>query len=332
MATLELVPLSPVPIPIADLTARFADYMRAERGARDNTIDHYSRDLRKFADWFQCPLNTAARSDLQTYLSSLIAGGKSGRTAARKLCCLRTFYRFLMDEGEIENDPTLNIPGPRTWKKLPRSVTQADLEKMVASLGTSPLDIRDKAILLTLFGSGLRESELAALKLPDIDLAAGILKVWDGKGGKDAMLPMSALSIEAIKQYLEQVRSGFAGRSKSTHLFPGRRGGPLTRQQVFHRVRDIARAALGERVSPMNLRHAYATALIDGGADIRDVQVLMRHTDIQTTEIYIHTDVNYLRKFHGKHPRAKLVADDRAVSNVPQRPQPQPAHGARLPR
>src|SRR5439155_24609104 len=98
-----------------------------------------------------------------------------GRTAARKLWCLRTFCRFLMDDGEIENDPTLNIPGPRTWKKLPRSVTQAELEKMVASLGTSPLDIRDDARLLPLFGSGLTESELAALKLPDIDLAAGIL-------------------------------------------------------------------------------------------------------------------------------------------------------------
>jgi integrase/recombinase XerD len=313
-----------------EIIARFIAYLRAECGSSKNTVESYELDLDKYAAWLSRSVSSVTRRDLQQYISSLIAAGRSGRTAARKLCCLRTFYRFLMDEGEIEYDPTLNIPGPRTWKRLPKSVSQADVEKMVASLGTSPLAIRDKAMLLTFFGSGLRESELAALKLSDIDLDAGILKVWGGKGDKDAMLPMSALSIEAITQYLEQARPGFASREESTYLFLGRRGGPLTRQQVFYRVRDIAKAALGEAVSPMSLRHAYATALIDGGADIRDVQVLMRHTDVQNTEIYIHTNINYLRKFHGKHPRAKLVADDGTVPGDPQRPQPKPEYNPRL--
>ncbi len=315
-----------------ELIARFVTYLRAERGASKNTVSEYERDLHKFAEWLGGELRAATRTSFQKYMSFLIGGGKSGGTARRRLCCYRTFYRFLADEGEIETDPTMNLPGPRAWKKLPKSVSQADLEKMVASLGTSQLNIRDKAMLLTFFGSGLRESELAALKVPDIDLAAGILKVWGGKGDKDAMLPMSALSIEAIKQYLERSRPALASRGKSAHLFLGQWGRPLTRQQVFYRVRDIGKAALGEKVSPMNLRHAYASALVDGGADIRDVQVLMRHTDIQTTEIYIHTDINYLRKFHGKHPRAKLVADDRAIPDVPQRAKPQPEHDPGIPK
>jgi integrase/recombinase XerD len=314
-----------------ELITSFIAYLRADRGASENTVSEYQRDIRKFAEWLGVELRTATRRNFQMYTSSLIAGGKSGSTARRRRCCFRTFYRFLMDEGEIEHDPTLNFPAPRAWKKLPKSTSQADVEKMVASLGTSPLAIRDKAMLLTFFGSGLRESELAALKLQDIDLDAGILKVVAGKGNKDAMLPMSALSIAAIKEYLAQVRPSFArGRGKSANLFLGQWGRPLTRQQVYYRVRDTAKAVLGESISPMNLRHAYATALIDGGADIRDVQVLMRHTDIHNTEIYIHTDINYLRKFHGKHPRGKLVVDDRAIPDVPQRQEPQSEHNPRL--
>jgi integrase/recombinase XerD len=315
-----------------ELISNFITHLRAERGASKHTVSDYQRDIHKFAEWLGGELRAATRNSFQMYMRFLIAGGKSGSTARRRLCCFRTFYQFLADEGEIELDPTLNLPGPRAWKKLPKSVSQADLEKMVASLGTSPLEIRDKAMLLTFFGSGLRESELAALKLPDIDLESGILKVWGGKGDKDAMLPMSALSIVAIKQYLEQARPGFVRNNNSPQLFLGHGGRPLTRQQVFNRVRDIAKVVLGEKVSPMNLRHSYATALIDGGADIRDVQVLMRHTDIKATEIYIHTDVNYLRRFHGKHPRARLGAGDGAVYGIPQRPKPQPEHNPRLPR
>jgi len=317
----------------------FLTYLRAERGATENTIASYESDLLKFADWLdqqqsrhrdRKTLTNTERSDVRDYLAEALAAGASGRTAARRLASLRLFFHFLMDEDKIEQDPTRNLPVPKTWKTIPQSLSTADLDRMVASLGTSPLDIRDKAMLLTFFGSGLRESELAALKLKDIDLDTGIVKVWNGKGGKDGLVPLSSLSIDAIKQYLDQVRPGFASRGKSAHLFLGRRGRPLTRQQVRNRVHDVAKAVLEQSVSPINLRHGFATALIEGEADLRDVQVLMRHSHIGNTEVYVHTDINYLRRFYAKHPRSAVVADDQAVPDVSRRAQPQPEHGARL--
>src|SRR5579864_947022 len=229
-----------------EVIARFLTYLRAERGVSQNTIYNYTFDLNRFAGWLNKELTNATRQDVQLYLSGLIASGKSGRTARRHLCCLRTFYKFVLDESLIERDPTRNLPGPRVWKKLPRSISREDVEKMVASLSRSPLDIRDKAILLTFYGSGLRESELAALKVQDVDLETGIVKVWNGKGGKDAILPLSALSIAAIKQYLRKVRPLLAKRGGNTseNLFLGfRYGTPLTRQEVFYRVRDHAKSA-----------------------------------------------------------------------------------------
>ena len=308
----------------------FLTYLRAERGAAELTIASYESDLWKFAEWCDKPLAQVERSDVREYLTGMQVAGASGRTPARRRASLRHFYRFLMDESKIEQDPTRNLPVPKTWKTIPQSLSTADLDRMVASLGTSPLDIRDKAMLLTFFGSGLRESELAALKLKDIDLDTGIVKVWNGKGGRDGIVPLSSLSIKAIKHYLSQVRPGFASRGKSAHLFLGRRGRPLTRQQVRNRVHDVAKAALGQSVSPINLRHGFATALIEGEADLRDVQVLMRHADIGNTEVYVHTDLNYLRRFYAKHPRSAAVADDQAVPDVSRGAKPQPEHHPRL--
>ncbi len=316
-----------------ELIARFIVYMRSERAARDNTIDNYARDLRKFAEWLSRPLSAATRSDVQAYLSSTIASGKSGSTAARRLCCFRTFYRFLMDEDLIATDPTLNLRSPRTWKKIPKAVSVSDVDRMAASLGNSALEIRDKAMLLLFFGSGLRPIELAMLKVADLDFETEIVKIWEGKGGRDARLPLSASSIEAVKNYLSEVRPSFAARGTSTNLFLGQWGRPLTRMQVFNRMRDLARSALGEAISPINVRHGYCTALIEGGADLRDVQVLMRHSYISTTERYIHTDINYIRRFYAKHPRAAAAANgESTVSDVVRGKKPQPEHDTRLPR
>jgi integrase/recombinase XerD len=315
-----------------ELIARFVEYMRSERIARDNTIENYTRDLRKFGEWLSKPLTDADRSDLHRYSSATIASGKSGSTAARHLCCFRTFYHFLMDEGLIAADPTLNVRSPKSWKKIPEATGQINVEKMVASLGNSPLEIRDKAMLLLFFGSGLRPMELAALKVADLDFDTEIVKIWDGKGGRDARLPLSGVSIEAIERYLLEVRPALAARTKATHLFLGEWGRPLTRMQVFNRVRDVARSALGKDVSPINLRHGYCTALIEGGADLRDVQVLMRHSYISTTERYIHTDINYIRGFYAKHPRAAAAGNgESTVPDVLRGKEPQPAHDTRLP-
>ena len=291
-----------------DLVTRFLAYLRAERGASENTTASYEHDTWHFAAWLEKPLPQATRLDLQRYMRDCLSEGICARTAARRLACLRHLYRFLIDEEEIQTDPTRNIPVPKRAKTVPKPLSLADLEKMVASLGSSWLEVRDRAMLLTFFASGLRESELAALKLQDLDLGAGAAKVWNGKGGKDGLVPLSPPAIAALKLYLETVRPKLANRGSSPHVFLTKRGGPLTRQWIYYRVRHVARCALSKRISPHFLRHGFATALVEGGADIRDVQVLMRHSSVDTTAIYIHIDLKYLRRwFYASHPRARIA-------------------------
>jgi integrase/recombinase XerD len=231
------------------------------------------------------------------------------------LSCLRHFFRFLIEEEEIKTNPARNLPVPKCWKTVPRSLGLGDLEKMIAHPGISGgwsckarswLDIRNRAMLLTLFASGLRASELAALRLEDLDLDAGAAKVWDGKGGKDGLVLLSPPAIAALKLYFE-TDPPFTARSTS-HVFVDRTGrGPLTRISVHNCVRAIAEAALGRRVWPHQLRHGFATALVECGADIRDVQVLMRHSSVDTTNIYVHTDLSQLRRTtYASHPRARF--------------------------
>ncbi|HKF56273.1 MAG TPA: tyrosine-type recombinase/integrase [Blastocatellia bacterium] len=211
---------------------------------------------------------------------------------------------MLQHPASVSTNPTTGVPIPKIWKRLPTFLELSDLEKMV-QWRESQKDanaVRDKAILLTLFGSGLRESELVNLKIADLDLDAGIVKVWNGKGGKDGIAPLSPPAIEALKAYLEKRRS-----SASPYLFItwGKNPKQMTRQNLFYRVRRIARSALGRDVKVHEFRHGCATALVKGGADIRDVQAVLRHADINTSSIYTHTDITYLRGVYDRaHPRA----------------------------
>lgn len=291
----------------AQLIASFIAYLRMERGAGANTIASYQHDVLDFAAWIDKPLPAAERVDLQRYLSETLESGISARTAARRLSCLRTFYRFLIDEEEALSDPTRNLPVPKQWKTVPRSLGTADLNTMVASLKGSWSGIRDKAMLLTFFGSGLRESELVELKLEDLDFESSAAKVWDGKGGKDGIVPLSPPAIAALKDYLDRVRPKLAS-GDSPNVFLGRHGRKLSRQWIYFQVCAIAKRAIGKHISPHCLRHGFATALVEGGADIRDVQVLMRHSGVDTTAIYIHTDLTYLRRiYYASHPRARIA-------------------------
>ena len=297
----------------AKLIADFLAYLQIERGAKENTVASYRHNVRHFSEWLEKSFAVALRTDLQRYIANSLQSGVSSRTVAQRLSCLRHFFRFLIDEEEISTNPARNLPLPRCWKTIPRSLASGDLDKMVAHSGTSGrglaarawIDLRDKAMLLTFFASGLRESELAALRLEDLDLDAGSAKVWDGKGGKDGLVLLSPPAVGALQRYLD---APLPFRARSTpHVFLNQWGrGPLTRHTIWNRVSAIAEAALGRHVSPHVLRHTFATALIEGGADIRDVQVLMRHSSVDTTAIYIHTDLSQLRKTYASHPRARL--------------------------
>jgi integrase/recombinase XerD len=297
----------------AQLIADFVAYLQIERGAKENTVASYSHDLTHFSGWLGQSFASALRTDLQRYIASSLESGISGRTVARRLSCLRHFFHFLIDEEEIKTNPAQNLPVPKCWKRIPRSLPSGDLDKMVAHPGISGgrslaartwVDIRDKAMLLTFFASGLRESELAALRLEDLDLDAGTAKVWDGKGGKDGLVLLSPPAVAALQLYFETAPP-FAVR-RTSHVFLNRRGGgPLSRKAIWDRVSAIAEAALGRHVSPHVLRHSFATALIEGGADIRDVQVLMRHASVDTTSQYVHISLTELRKTYASHPRAR---------------------------
>ncbi|HJT69897.1 MAG TPA: tyrosine-type recombinase/integrase, partial [Terriglobales bacterium] len=194
----------------AELISRFGSFMRSERGLSENTIDSYVRDVRKLAEWFTKPLPEIQCTDITRHLASRRDAGSDGRSNYRFLASFRCFFGFLIDDEEIAHDPTIGVPRPRYTKPLPDVARHQDIETMIASLGDSWLDIRDRAMLYLFFGSGLRESELAALRLSDIDLNQALVKIWGGKGGKDAVLPISGAAVEALRRYLTDVRPKIA--------------------------------------------------------------------------------------------------------------------------
>jgi integrase/recombinase XerD len=304
--------LAPDP-PGPDSVALFSDYLRRERGAAESTVENYLRDLEKFQAWLTSrgqALEQVHRRDIQEYLAARMAEGLSPQSARRTLSALRAFYCLLLDDERVRTNPTTCVPLPKAWKALPKFLEFKELEQMVRWVDRQkdPLAVRDKAILLTLFASGLRESELVSLRLADLDLEAGFVKVWNGKGGKDGIAPLSPPAADALGTYLQTLRPKLVGEQKCDCVFlTGRHfghGSKLTRQALFYRIRDISRASIGRDVHPHEFRHGCATALVRGGADIRDVQAVLRHSDINTTQIYTHVDITYLRGCYAKsHPR-----------------------------
>jgi integrase/recombinase XerD len=288
----------------------FASYLRMERGLADNTVASYLLDLAQFSNWLKQPLAKAKRPDVQKFLAEMLAGGTDAHSVARKTFALRRFYCFLLDESTIRKDPTLGIPLPKQDRKVGYAVAQTEVEAMVASLGTSTLDLRNRAILLLMFGSGLRASELINLKLRDIDLESAIVQIWCGKGAKDGIVPLSPVSISALREYLEKSRPQLDPKGECPNLFVGRRsthgrGKPFTRQNLYLCVAGLSKRVLGKRVSPHRFRAGCATALLEGGSDIRDTQRIMRHALINTTQLYLGISMSFLRTNYYKfHPRA----------------------------
>jgi integrase/recombinase XerD len=280
-------------------------HLRVERGLSDNTLLAYSRDLGDFAAAMITAGRTAARAiateDVTAWVRSLAESGLSARSQARMLVAVRGLFRRMVRERALEIDPARLVPLPKLGKRLPETVTEAQVRAMLALP-----DLRDRAMIALLYGAGLRVSEVVKLELSAIHLDAGLVRVL-GKGNKERVVPIGSAVIEAIRGYLENDRGKRLKGRTSDQLFPGRRGdGCFTRQAAFVVIRRAARAAgLPKDISPHKLRHAFATHLVRGGADLRSVQTMLGHADLRTTEVYTHVDAAHLRRTYDRaHPRS----------------------------
>ncbi|MEO1081528.1 MAG: site-specific tyrosine recombinase XerD [Pseudomonadota bacterium] len=289
----------------SELVGRFLDALWLERGLSDNTLAAYRRDLASFERWAEArelSISAAQRSDLQAYLAHMLAARKSPRSAARSLSCLRGFFRYLLREGLRGDDPTLDLDGMRTGRPLPKTLSEAEVEALLAAPDTdTALGLRDRCMLELLYACGLRVSELTGLGVSGVSLNQGAVRVR-GKGGKERLVPMGEEALLWLGRYMKHARPDLLAGHTSEALFPGRAGAPMTRQTFWHRIKRHARTAQIERpLSPHVLRHAFATHLVNNGADLRVVQLLLGHSDLSTTQIYTHVARERLRQLHEKH-------------------------------
>jgi integrase/recombinase XerD len=326
------------------LLADYQTYLRVEKGLRPLTCEAYDSDLRTFAEFIESRhgvLLTAAQQDVAAFLEHLRNHAIDSRSAARKLSCLRGFYKWLLLDRRIHHDPTVNIESPKSWKVLPKSIAEPEVVEMLERAGMAASHpqaqataLRDSAILELLYAGGLRVSEVTALSTGDLSMDAGRVQVR-GKGDKERIVPLGRTALEALEKYLhlgrphlarissvrkpatksqqpasrdtarpEQTRQD-AGRQDATRLFLSLRGMPLTRQWVWHLVKMANSSA-----SPHRLRHSCATHMVEHGADLRSVQLILGHADISTTQVYTHLALGRLKQVHrAHHPRAARMAN-----------------------
>jgi integrase/recombinase XerD len=288
------------------LIDRFCDHLWLEDGLADLTLAAYRRDLSAFAAWLRNEaargLDAAVPGDVESYLAWRFACRTRPRSAARYTSSLKRFYRYLLRENLIAADPTLNLDRPKLPRALPKTLTEADVERLLASadVGT-PLGVRDRAMLETLYATGLRVSELVGLKLTAVNLGDGVVRVT-GKGNKDRLVPLGEEALQWLQRYLKDARPVLLGRQLSDAMFVTPRGAGMTRQAFWHLLKRRAHAARIDRpLSPHTLRHAFATHLLNHGADLRVVQMLLGHSDISTTQIYTHVARERLKQLHARH-------------------------------
>jgi integrase/recombinase XerD len=286
----------------------FLEYLAVEKGLAANTIQSYARDVRKLTDFLQARKVSLARAG-EEILVSFVQGesraGLSARSMARLISALRSFFRFLALSGMAKQDPTARLTTPSTWMSLPKFLTVDEAGALLrAPDDKKPRGVRDRAMLEVLYGSGLRVSELASLKLAEVNLAEGFL-VCRGKGGKERVVPLGRTACDAVRRYLSEARSldDSDGREE---LFLSRRGRPFTRQGVWKMLRGHGvRAGLASKISPHVLRHSFATHMLERGADLRSVQLMLGHSQITTTQIYTHVSRERIRRVYDAfHPRA----------------------------
>ena len=286
------------------LSEQFLDAVWLESGLSENTLNAYRTDLAAFEGWLgkkKLPLDAVTRADLLGYLAANVRQGLSPRSSARRLSTLRRFYRYLLREGLIGEDPTADVRSPSLGRPLPKSITEASVEKLLAAPPETTLGVRDRAMLETMYASGLRVSELVALALNELDLTTGLVRVT-GKGGKERIVPLGDEATGRLGEYLQAARPSLLGEQKSGAVFLTRRGQPMTRQAFWQLIKRYSTlAGIDSSLSPHSLRHAFATHLLNHGADLRSVQMLFFFYDFATTESYTHVAKARLQTLHSSH-------------------------------
>jgi integrase/recombinase XerD len=289
------------------LLDQFMGQLKVERGLARNTIEAYNRDLIGFFSFLR-ERHLSATKVKQEDLSSFIAekrGHLSAKSLARCLVSLRMFYRFLVSEGKMSTNPARLLGIPKLYQHLPHVLNRDEVEVLLTQPDqNTPMGRRDKAILELLYATGLRASELIGLRMANINLEAGYIRTI-GKGSKERIVPMGSKAMDSLKQYITDSRAPLLRKGASPYLFLNSRGGRLTRQGLWKILKNYARkAGIPKRVTPHTLRHSFATHLLEGGADLRSVQVMLGHSDISTTQIYTHVARERLKEVHEKyHPR-----------------------------
>jgi len=289
-----------------DVVDSFLSHARLEKGLANNTLVAYARDLARFAAPLEgLPAAGVGRKDVQAFVERLERDGLAPSSRARALVAVRRLLKYMCAEGLLEQDPSLGIDSPRAGRALPKVLAAEDTRALIHACGDhGPLALRDRAMLEVLYGAGLRVSELVELPLSGLDRRGGLLRVV-GKGRHERVVPLGEVALAAVSAYLDHGRANLLGKKpdRSHALFVTRRGGPMTRQNFFALLRKLAlRAGIPrDRVSPHVLRHAFATDLLEGGADLRSIQMMLGHADLSTTEIYTHVSRGRLRETVDRH-------------------------------
>lgn len=283
----------------------YLDALWMEKGLSDNTLAAYRRDLSDFAGWAdaqQADLLQIGAAEIQHYLAQRMAQGLKARSAARLMSCLRGFYRYQLRENRIAIDPTVLVENPKLGKPLPKSLTEDEVERLLAAPDIDDeLGFRDRTMLELLYACGLRVSELVGLSVAEISLNQGVVRIV-GKGGKERLVPMGEEALDWLQRYLTLIRPYLLTSGPVDVVFPSRRGRPMTRQTFWYRIKTYAKQAdIHKPLSPHTLRHAFATHLLNNGADLRVVQLLLGHSDLSTTQIYTHIAQQRLKALHAEH-------------------------------
>ena len=286
----------------------FLDFLSVEKGLAPNSLSAYRTDLRHFGHWLgeqKLELERVERINIVKYFQALRGAGISARSVARALAAIRGMFRFLVAERHLKHDPTENLENPKLWTNLPKSLQPEEVEALLKAPDVATPDgLRDRAMLELLYATGLRVSELIKVRIEDVVMDAGFLRTI-GKGSKERIVPFGDTARDAILAFMEKGRSDF-DKYADPHLFLTRRGRPMSRQSFWMKIVKYARdAGIKAHISPHVLRHSFATHLLENGADLRSVQMMLGHADISTTQIYTHVSRARLqRMYESFHPRA----------------------------